>query len=708
MRDTGREFNFPKKVLERFKVLKVLGRGNHGVVYKVTRFADNKAYALKETDMSAMKDREREDALNEIRILGSLRHLNVVRFYEAFISDNKLYMVMEYAPEGTLRDFMKWNSRSFMLLANKGHLPEPVIWQLLLQILQGLKSLHDSGIVHRDMKPENIFRGTKKVIKIGDLGVAKALKEGYLCQSRIGTPYYMAPEVWQGRPYHQSSDMWSVGCVLYELMTLRVPFDATSASELKRLVTVGRYQPIKEKSYSDLLIRLCNSLLCLNPMDRPTCTDILCLPAVLDRILDLPRELRLHPFYNYRQALLRTIMYSEDADEVQRSMPSPSYDEEVYVPLPSLTGPNLALGHPGSRVSSDGMIVTDNYWAPNMQGRSRSVSEKGSPVGLQGSAGVSRQLLPRTSLSGSYPSFVIHRDPGTPYAKGGARPHSTGGYYAHHHPRGQACLAAGEQLHPPQHVNPQPQVARVQPRGRSYSTPDPPRTSAIADKRQPVVFLGPRSSHQGGPPAPATHAPQNVGLRHPSPQRAMQAPALHTQFAQRHYSLQEAIQPQGSTKIQVHERKVRTSLSGVLQWISNPRTALAPASKGPKPLVHSSDMGDLGVIISDQTGPKKGRHQSYRARGQDLVKAHRGFESPLWSPQSRQDKVPRWTIGGRRFTFSGGLWLGSGGTDVETTEETMKNRGRQGGFIINRRASASPLRAHPLPSRRPASAGAMT
>ena len=102
-------------------------------------------------------------------------------------------------------------------------LSESECWSYFIQIIRGLQTLHDLKIVHRDIKCANVFLTRDGNIKLGDLNVSKVAKRGML-QTQTGTPYYASPEVWQDRPYDSKSDIWSTGCVVYEMCALRPPF----------------------------------------------------------------------------------------------------------------------------------------------------------------------------------------------------------------------------------------------------------------------------------------------------------------------------------------------------------------------------------------------------------------------------------------------------------------------------------------------------
>lgn len=136
-----------------------------------------------------------------------------------------LCIVMDYAEGGDM--YTKIGKQRKI---GKGF-PESQILDWFVQICLALKYVHDRKILHRDLKTQNIFLTAKGDIKIGDFGIARVLQDTYDCaQTAIGTPYYLSPEICQEKPYNQKSDIWSLGCILYELVTLRHAFDANSIS----------------------------------------------------------------------------------------------------------------------------------------------------------------------------------------------------------------------------------------------------------------------------------------------------------------------------------------------------------------------------------------------------------------------------------------------------------------------------------------------
>jgi NIMA (never in mitosis gene a)-related kinase 1/4/5 len=117
---------------------------------------------------------------------------------------------------------------------------ESELWKLFAQMMIGLKTLHDMHIVHRDIKCANLFLTKAGDLKIGDLNVSKIQKQGMM-KTQTGTPYYASPEVWNDRPYNEKSDIWSAGCVLYEMIMLKPPFQATDMDQLFKKITRGAY-----------------------------------------------------------------------------------------------------------------------------------------------------------------------------------------------------------------------------------------------------------------------------------------------------------------------------------------------------------------------------------------------------------------------------------------------------------------------------------
>jgi NIMA (never in mitosis gene a)-related kinase len=233
--------------MEGFEILDKLGEGAYSTVYKVKRKEDSNIYALKKVKLKGLSDKEKQNALNEVRILASVKSPFVISYKEAFIEEESeaLCIVMEYADKGDLY-------QKIVHLKKIGCLIEEIdAWKIFIQMVRGLKSLHDLKILHRDLKSANIFLFSDGTAKIGDLNVSKVAQKG-LGYTQTGTPYYASPEVWNENPYDNKSDIWSLGCVTYEMLTLHPPFRAKDMEELYNRVIKGQYKKIGDHSIKEV------------------------------------------------------------------------------------------------------------------------------------------------------------------------------------------------------------------------------------------------------------------------------------------------------------------------------------------------------------------------------------------------------------------------------------------------------------------------
>ena len=255
--------------LNDFEIIRELGKGVFGVVYLATRKEDNNIYAIKQVKFTNLKQKEISNSLNEIRILASISHQNIIGYKESFYDSpaNTLNLVLEYADDGDLQSQITTHK------LNKTFFPENTIWSFFIQMISGLNVLHRHSIMHRDLKSANIFLTKKGLCKLGDLNVSKVVKEGLL-HTQTGTPYYASPEVWMDKPYNYKSDIWSVGCILYEMCALTLPFKGKTLENVYRNVLKGVYSPIPSH-YSKELSQVIFGLLQVNPNNRPNCEQIL-------------------------------------------------------------------------------------------------------------------------------------------------------------------------------------------------------------------------------------------------------------------------------------------------------------------------------------------------------------------------------------------------------------------------------------------------
>lgn len=156
---------------------------------------------------------------------------------------------------------------------------EGEIWNIFFQLVTGLNALHNAKIVHRDIKCANVFLTKSGLVKLGDLNVSKIAKAGIM-QTQTGTPYYASPEVWKDKPYDKSSDIWSLGAVLYEMTALSPPFTAKDMAGLSKVVCKGIYPRIPGKYTTDLAAMI-DALLKVDPKKRPSTEQILHMPVFI-------------------------------------------------------------------------------------------------------------------------------------------------------------------------------------------------------------------------------------------------------------------------------------------------------------------------------------------------------------------------------------------------------------------------------------------
>ena len=214
-------------------------------------------------------NKDTQKYFNEIEVFKQLHHINLIQYSNSFIHKNKLCIVMEYAENGDLSKIIK------KYASLKQYIPEEQIWTYFIQICRGLNYIHSKKIIHRDIKTQNIFLSKDNVIKVGDFGISKILKNTYdFCKTPLGTPYFLSPEICSGKTYDYKSDVWMLGCVLYELMTLKRPFEGDNLPNLMRNILRKEIKDLP-KNYSNNLKWLVKKLLSKNDRDRPYIKDIL-------------------------------------------------------------------------------------------------------------------------------------------------------------------------------------------------------------------------------------------------------------------------------------------------------------------------------------------------------------------------------------------------------------------------------------------------
>ena len=258
---------------ERYAVERTIGVGSHGVARLVSDRADGSLWVLKEV---ALTPRSAEAAGREAALLTELRHPHVLALRESFVDEKRgaLCLVTEYCAGGDLFELIERTREAEV------RFEEAQIVKWLAQLASAVKYLHDRRVLHRDIKSQNIFLTKAGDVRIGDFGLCRVLEHtADLAMTVTGTPFYMAPEVCANLPYSTASDVWSVGCVVYELAMLRHTFDGSNLLSLVYAILQGDYERVGAP-YSPELSQLVDACLQREPSKRPKIFTILQNPLV--------------------------------------------------------------------------------------------------------------------------------------------------------------------------------------------------------------------------------------------------------------------------------------------------------------------------------------------------------------------------------------------------------------------------------------------
>ncbi|KAI9822938.1 MAG: G2-specific serine/threonine protein kinase [Thelocarpon impressellum] len=285
---------------EKYEVLEQIGHGSFGVIRKVRRKSDGHVLCRKEINYVRMSQKEREQLHSEFSILNSLHHPNIVGYYhrEHLKATQDLHLYMEYCGNGDLGRVIK------NLKANNQYAEEEFVWSIFSQLVTALYRCHYGDnppevgrnvmglgneakpkpkgqvmILHRDLKPENVFLGADNSVKLGDFGLSKIMQSHDFASTYVGTPFYMSPEICAAEKYTLHSDIWSLGCIMYELCAREPPFNAKTHLQLCQKIKDGKIPPLPHV-YSPELQSVVRSCLKVDPKLRPETSTLLNLPVV--------------------------------------------------------------------------------------------------------------------------------------------------------------------------------------------------------------------------------------------------------------------------------------------------------------------------------------------------------------------------------------------------------------------------------------------
>ena len=214
------------KVVGEYQLTEKIGKGNYADVYLGFHKNTGQKYAIKAISKDTFSEPKLLTGLeSEIRIMREFQHPNILQLFKYFSSEKNFYLVLEYCTGGDLSKFIRKRTR----------LSEGLAYNFLLQLAEGLSFLNENNFIHRDLKPANVLlteASESAILKIADFGFARHLTGASLAQTRCGTPLYMAPEILEARDYDAKADIWSVGCIFYEMLVGTCPFKGTNEIDL--------------------------------------------------------------------------------------------------------------------------------------------------------------------------------------------------------------------------------------------------------------------------------------------------------------------------------------------------------------------------------------------------------------------------------------------------------------------------------------------
>ncbi|CAG9311856.1 unnamed protein product [Blepharisma stoltei] len=325
----------------KYQELEPIGRTEFRSVYRVQHKVTNDIYAAKKICLMGLDAKEIQYSYQEAKVLHWLHHPNIVQYIESFVENNELIIVMEYCEGGDLAHQIKSHKERNM------QIPIPQIISWFVQVACSLQYLHKQRILHRDIKASNIYLTKDLVVKIGDFGISKMLEHtNDVACTVVGTPYYMSPEVCQNKPYTNKSDIWSLGCLLYELCNLRFPFVANNLLTLITKILNEPPDPLDADLPNELGFAI-KSMLVKDMSAR----------ASLAAVLNLPIFFKYIQEYNWTINVEKSVERFETPTERLRRRKREEAEKKALSSRPSSTSTendSLKLfHHPDSRVSEN-------------------------------------------------------------------------------------------------------------------------------------------------------------------------------------------------------------------------------------------------------------------------------------------------------------------------------------------------------------------
>ncbi|KAM6361474.1 serine/threonine-protein kinase Nek1 isoform 8-T15 [Alca torda] len=306
--------------MDKYIKVRKIGEGSFGKAILVKAKENGQQYVIKEINISKMSNKEREESRREVAVLANMKHPNIVLYRESFEENGCLYIVMDYCEGGDL--FKKINAQKGILFS------EDQILDWFVQICLALKHIHDRKILHRDIKSQNIFLTKDGTIQLGDFGIARVLNStAELARTCIGTPYYLSPEICQNKPYNNKSDIWALGCVLYEMCTLK---HALIAEEFNHKI-FQKFGPQAASAKRPAQEQILTSVAPAQKITKPAAK--YGVPLVIRKSCDAPKKpSERKPLAKSRQAFPTPVKKMNPGEERRKMFEEPSKKKRLELP----------------------------------------------------------------------------------------------------------------------------------------------------------------------------------------------------------------------------------------------------------------------------------------------------------------------------------------------------------------------------------------